>query len=157
MPDRPRHRAAGAGETREAMDHSDAIARALTMNAEALRSLGQIVEGMKGPDIRFDVDHMTQTHAPDIRVDVQAPDMRPLAEATERALGKVADGLSELQMPPPVVQVTPDIRAELVEKRDKTPKLISRHEAQKITRDRDDKIVGTETEVKYQYGKEQGE
>lgn len=152
MPDKPRHMAGREEEARDAMDHSEAIARALAMQAEATRALGQILERARGPEIRFDVDHMTQTHAPEIHNDVAAPDLRPVAEAIERGIGRMAETVSELELPAPAVVVNPELRIEDT-RSEPEPQLLSRHEVQKVTRDRDQKITGTETDVEYKYGK----
>jgi hypothetical protein len=160
MPD-PSGRMAGGrgGETREAMDPTDAIARMLAMqaetsrmNAEALRSLGQIVETLRvrGPEIRFDVDHMTQTHAPEITV--AGPDMQPVAEAVERAIGRVGEAIGELELPAPTVEVKPAIRVEPAAPASVTvvqsfPKRTK--ERQKIVRDELRQMTEIEGETEY--------
>ena len=138
------------------MDPSDAIARMLAMqteasrmNAEALRSLGQILERMRGPEIRFDVDHMTQTHAPEIHNDVAAPDMRPVAEAIERGIGKMAETVSELELPPVPVEFKPELRIEPapVTVVQSFPKRTKEH--QKIVRDQSRQMTEVEGETEY--------
>ena len=150
MPEKNGRTARLPGDERGTMDYSEVIARALTMQAEALRSLGQILERTRGPEIRFDVDHMTQTHAPEINV--AGPDMQPVADAVERAIGEMGEAVGKLELPAPVVEVKPEIRVTPAET--KILKITSRHESQRVVRDKDQKLAGTETDVEYQYEKE---